>query len=143
MRRTPQYRGSHSVAGPRRNGRVWLAVAIATALVVAANLTLVTLTKDVPNLDPRFGILIYLATNGVLAFVCLAGAWIVRRVSARASVVPYVIVSILLVPVAIVADFIMIFMIAAEGSGIIEIPRRMIPEPPRSWELPRPRRLAG
>src|SRR6266478_1335579 len=127
MRERPHHRRSHSVREHPRNGRVWLAVAIVVALVVTANVLLVALAT--PISDMRFtilAILIGIAMNGVLAVVFLIGAWKLWRVSARASVIPYVIVSIVLPTVAIVADFVMIFMIPAEGIGIIEIPRRMI-----------------
>jgi hypothetical protein len=127
MRERPHYRRSHSVREHPRNGRVWLAVAIVAALVVTANVLLVALAT--PISDMRFSILailIGIAMNGVLAVVFLIGAWKLWRVSARASVISYVIVSVTLPVVAIIADFLMIFILAAEGYGIIEIQRRMI-----------------
>jgi hypothetical protein len=121
---------SRSIRERPRNGRVWLAVAIVIALTFATNLVLVFWALGVPSLGGpnsgalKFALLIGPVTNVVLAVACFAGTWIVRRISVRASVIPYVIFSIALPLFAIIADF--VFIVINTGTDSIEIRRRMI-----------------
>jgi hypothetical protein len=100
MPKKHRYPRSRAVAKRPRNGRVWVAVATVIVLTFATNLVLVFWALDVPSLGGpssgalKIALLIGPVTYVLLAVAFLAGIWIVRRISARASVILTLLVTV-------------------------------------------------
>jgi hypothetical protein len=98
-------------------GRVRGAIAIVSGIVILVNAGLLAAAASNRSWG-AFGIAVVFGpiTNGVLALVAGACAPSVKRVSGGASVAVYVLVSILLPVVAILADFAITGSIGVHGS---------------------------